>query len=73
MAMVLVVLYLFDDLIEKVVEKLVGVLVHNTPEVLVPIAKLVDECTRCNGTLVSWIPGDEHIEGAESGEEGWGR
>ena len=25
-----------------------------------PIAKLVDGCTWCNGTLISWIPGNEH-------------
>lgn len=71
--MMLVVLYLLDDLVEKVVEKLVRVLVHDTAEVLIPIAKLVDECARCNGTLISWIPGNEHIERAEGGEEGWGR
>ncbi len=73
MLMVLVVLYLLDDLVEKVVEKLVRILVHDATEVLVPIAKLVDESTWCNGTLISWILGNEHIEGAESGEEGRGR
>ncbi len=80
--MVLVVLYLLDDLVEKVVEELVRVLVHDATEVLIPIAELVDESTRGNGTLISWIPGNENIEGAESGEEcrgrggdeeGWGR
>jgi hypothetical protein len=71
--MMLVVLYFLDDLIEKVVEKLVRVLVHDAAEVLIPITKFVDECTWCNGTLISWIPGNEHIEGAESGEECWGR
>jgi len=71
--MVLVVLYLFDDLIEKVVEKLVRVLVHDAAEELIPIAKLVDESTWCNRTLIIWIPGNEHKEGAESGEECWGR
>jgi hypothetical protein len=70
MSMMLIVLYLLDDLIEKVVEKLVRVLVHDAAEVLIPITKFVDECTWCNGTLISWIPGNEHIEGAESGEEG---
>lgn len=73
MLMMLVVLYLLDDLVEKVVEKLVRVLVHDAAEVLIPIAELVDECTRCHGTLISWIPGNEHIERAEGGEEGWGR
>jgi hypothetical protein len=73
MSMMVVVLYLLDDLIEEVVEKLVRVLVHDATEVLVRIAKLVDECTWCNGTLISWIPGYEHIEGAECGEEGRGR
>jgi hypothetical protein len=68
--MMLVVPYLLNDLIEKVVEKLVRILVHDAAEVLIPIAKLVDECTSwCNGTLISWIPGNEHIEGAEGGEE----
>jgi hypothetical protein len=80
--MMLVVPYLLNDLIEKVVEKLVRILVHDAAEVLIPIAKLVDECTRRNGTLISWIPGNKYIEGAESGEErrgrggnddGWGR
>jgi hypothetical protein len=73
MLMVLVVLYLLDDLVEKIVEKLVRILVHDATEVLVPIAKLVDESTWCNGTLISWIPGNEHIEGTEGGEEGRGR
>jgi hypothetical protein len=73
MLMMVVVLYLLDDLIEKVVEKLVRVLVHDATEVLVPIAKLVDECTWCNGTLINWIPRNEHVEGAECGEEGRGR
>jgi hypothetical protein len=73
MLMMLVVLYLLDDLIEKVVEKLVRVLVHNAAEVLIRIAKLVDECTWCDGTLISGIPGNKDIEGAESGEEGRGR
>ena len=68
--MILVVLYLLDDLIEQVVEKLVRVLVHDAAKVLIPITKLVDECTWCNGTLINWIPGNEYIEGAESGEEG---
>jgi hypothetical protein len=66
----LVVLYLLDDLVEKVVEKLVRVLVHDAAEVLVPIAKLVDECTWSNGTLINWVLGNEHVEGAERGEEG---
>ena len=70
--MVFVVLYLFDDLIEKVVEKLVRVLVHEAAEVLVPVAKLVDKSTWCNGTLISWIRGNKDIEGSEGGEEGWG-
>ncbi len=73
MLMMLVVLYLLDNLIEKVVEKLVRVLVHDAAEVLIPIAKLVDECTWSNGALICWIPGNEHIEGAESGEECWWR
>jgi len=51
--MMLVVLYLLDDLIEKVVEKLVRVLVHDAAEVLIPVAKLVDESTWCNGTLIN--------------------
>jgi hypothetical protein len=45
MLVILVVPYLLDDLIEKAVEKLVRALLHN----------LVDECTWCNGTLISWI------------------
>jgi hypothetical protein len=71
--MMLVVLYFLDDLIKKVVEKLVRVLVHETAEVLIPVAKFVDESPWCNGTLISWILGNEHIEGAKSGEECWGR
>jgi hypothetical protein len=51
--MVLVVLYLLDDLVEKVIEKLMCVLVHYATEVLVPVAKFVDESTWCNGTLIS--------------------
>ena len=70
MLMMLVILYLLDDLIEKVVEKLVRVLVHDAAKVLVPIAKLVNECAWRDSTLINWIPGNEHVEGAESGEEG---
>ena len=53
MPMVLVVLYLLNDLIEKVNEKLMCVLVHQATEELVPVAKFVDESTWCNGTLIS--------------------
>ena len=70
--MVLVVLYLLDDLIEKVIEELMCVLVHYATKVLVPVAKFVDESTWCNGTLISRIPGNKDIEGSESGEECWG-
>ena len=35
-------LLLLDNLIEKVLEKLVCVLVHDPAEVLIPLAKLVD-------------------------------
>lgn len=71
--MVVVELYLLDDLVEKVVEKLMCVLVHDATEEFISIAKLVDEGTWCNGALIRRIPGDVHIEGAESGEEGGGR
>jgi hypothetical protein len=70
---VFVELYLLDDFIEKVVEKLVRVLVHNAAEVLVSIAKLVDKSTRGHDALVCRIPGDVHVERAEGGEECRGR
>jgi len=68
LVLMLVVLYLLDDTIKKVVEKLVRVFVHDAAEVLIPIAK----CTWCSGTLISLTPENEHTEGAESGEEGRG-
>jgi hypothetical protein len=49
-------------------EKLVRVLMHDAMEVLIPIAKLVDERTWCNRTLISWISGNERVKRAESGE-----
>jgi hypothetical protein len=70
---VLVELYLLDDLVEKIVEKFVRVLVHDAAEVFVPIAELVDKGTRGNDALVCGIPGDVHVERAEGGEEGRGR
>ena len=48
------------------------VFVHDAAEVHIPIAKLVDERTWSDETLISWIPGNEHVEGAESGEYGQG-
>ena len=68
----LVELYLLDDLIEKVIEKLVGVLVHDAAKMFISIPKFVDEGTRCNGALIDRVLGNVHVEGAEGGEEcGW--
>lgn len=70
---VLVELCLLDDLIEKIVEKLVRVLVHDAAEVLISIAKLVDKGPGSNDALICRILGDVHVERAEGGEEGRGR
>lgn len=69
---VLVELYLLDDLIEKIVEKLVRVLVLDAAEELVSIAKLVDKGTRRDDALICLIPGNVYVERAEGGEEGRG-
>lgn len=42
MLVMLLVLYLLNDLIEKAAEKLARVSVHDPADVLIPIAKLVD-------------------------------
>jgi hypothetical protein len=70
--MMLIVLDLFDDLIQKVVEKLVRILMHDAAKVFIAIAKLVDEGTWCNGTLIYWVLGNVHVQGAEGREEGGG-
>jgi hypothetical protein len=56
--MMLVELYLLNDLIEKIVEKLVRVLVHDAAEVFISIAQLVDKSTGSNDALIGRIPGD---------------
>ena len=68
----LVELYLLDDLIEKIVEKLVRVLVLDAAEEFVSITKLVDKGTRRNDALVCLIPGNVDVERAEGGKEGRG-
>ena len=40
---VFVLLYFFGDLVEEIVEKLVGVLVHGAAKEFIAIAELVDE------------------------------
>ena len=69
---VLVELYLLDDLIEEIVEKLVRVLVLDTAEEFVSIAKLVDKGTRRDDALICLIPGNVYVERTEGGEEGRG-
>ncbi len=66
---VLVALYFFDDLVEEIIKKLVGVLVHGAAEEFVAIAELVDEGTGRYGTLVRGILRNIYVEGAERGEE----
>jgi hypothetical protein len=68
----LVELYLLDDLIEKIVEKLVRVLVLDAAEEFVSITKLVDKGTRRNDALVCLIPRNVDVERAEGGKEGRG-
>jgi hypothetical protein len=51
-SMMLVILYFPDDLIEKVVEKLVSILVHRATEKFIAITELVDKSTRCNGAFL---------------------
>jgi hypothetical protein len=51
-SMVLVILHFLDDLIEEVVEKFVGVLVHRATEEFIAITELVDKSTRCNGAFL---------------------
>jgi hypothetical protein len=60
-----VVLYLFDDLVEEIVEKLVGVLVHSTTEEFIAITELVDERTGSNGALFRRILRNVYVEGAQ--------
>lgn len=70
MLVVLVELYLLDDLIEKIVEKLVRVLVLDATEEFVSIAKLVDKGTRRNDALICLMSGNVYVERAEGREEG---
>ena len=58
---VLVVLYLFDDLVEEIVEKLVGVLVHSATEEFIAITELVDERAGSNGALIRRILRDVYV------------
>ena len=58
---VFVVLYLFDDLVEKIVEKFVGVLVHSATEEFITITELVDERARSNGALIRGILRDVYV------------
>ena len=50
---VFVILYLFDDLVEEIVEKLVGVLMHGATEGFIAIRELVDECAGATVPLSS--------------------
>jgi len=70
---VLVELCLLKDLIKKIVEKLVCVLVHGAAEVLISITKLVDKGMGCNDALICRILRDVHVERLEGEEEGRGR
>ena len=70
MLVVLVELYLLHDLIEKIVEKLVRVLVLDAAEEFVSVAKLVDKGTRRNHALICLIPGNVYVERTEGREEG---
>lgn len=45
------------------------VFVHDAVEVHIPLRSLL---MNAHDTLISWIPGNEHVEGAESGEDGHG-
>lgn len=47
------------NLIQQIVEKLVRVLMHGTPEELVDLLELVDERARRDGALVRRVLGDE--------------
>jgi hypothetical protein len=69
---VYVVLYFFDDLVEEIVEKLVGVLVHGAAKEFVAIAELVDESAGSYGTLFRGILRNMNVEGAEGREESGG-
>lgn len=70
MLVVLVELYLLDDLIEKIVEKLVRVLVLNAAKEFVSIAKLVDKSTRRDDALICLMSGNVYVERAEGRKEG---
>jgi hypothetical protein len=70
---VFVVLYFFDDLIEKIVKKLVSVLVHGAAKEFVAFAELVDESAGSYGALFRGVLGNINVEGAECREESGGR
>ena len=67
--MVFVILYFLDDLVEEIVEKFVGVLMHGAAEELIAITELVDECTGSYGALIRRVFGNVHVEGTERREE----
>ncbi len=47
-----------DDLVEEIVKKFVGILVHCTAEEFIAIAELVDECAGSHGALIGRILGN---------------
>lgn len=51
---------LLYDLIQQIVEKLVRILMHSTPEQLIDLLELVDECAGRDGAPVHRVLGDEH-------------
>ena len=66
---VFVILYLFDDLVEEIVEKLVGVLMHGATEGFIAIRELVGDCAGSNSALILRILGDVYVKGVQRREE----
>ena len=67
-----VVLYLTDDLVDEIVEKLVGVFAYGATEEFIAITELVNERAEGNGALIRRILRDVY-EGAQRREESGGR
>ena len=81
---VFVVLYLFDNLVDEMVKKLVGVFVYGATERFIAIAELVDECAEGNSALIQAFlemytrerSAEKRVGGVEGmswemGAEGW--
>ena len=65
----LVFLHFFYNLVEKIVEELMGVLMHGRAKKFIELLQLVDERSRSDGPSISGIATDVDVERTESTEQ----